>query len=68
MNETHVIAVEGMGCQSCVAAVQKALSGVAAGSTVSVDLAAGTVTIEKTPAPLSVLKAAIEAAGYDVKG
>lgn len=67
MSEPIVIKVEGMGCQSCVAAVQKAVGGVAPNASVEVDLGAGQVKVANTELPLSALKAAIEAAGYDVK-
>ena len=67
MSEAIVIKVEGMGCQSCVSAVQKAVAGVAPGAGVEVNLGSGDVTITNTALPLSALKAAIEGAGYDVK-
>lgn len=67
MSEAIVIKVEGMGCQSCVSAVQKAVSAVAPQAQVSVDLGAGEVSVLHSPVPLSILKSAIEGAGYDVK-
>lgn len=67
MSEAQIIKVEGMGCQSCVAAVTKAVQGVAPAAGVVVDLGAGEVRVSNATLPLSALKAAIEAAGYDVK-
>lgn len=67
MSDVIVINVDGMGCQSCVNAVQKAVNGVAPEAAVEVDLGAGQVQISNTTLPTGALKAAIEAAGYDIK-
>jgi copper chaperone len=58
--------VDGMGCQSCVSAVQKAVAGVDAHAKVSVDLPKAEVRIEHAQVPRDALAAAIEHAGYDI--
>jgi copper chaperone len=68
MSEAIVIQVEGMGCQSCVAAVQKAVALVSPSAGVNVDLASGEVRVENAQASVSAIKGAIEGAGYDVVG
>jgi copper chaperone len=59
--------VEGMSCQHCVAAVTNAIREHDDGAQVQVDLAAGRVTVESTQS-VEALKAAIDEAGYTVKG
>jgi copper chaperone len=59
--------VEGMSCQHCVAAVTKAIHARDATARVQVDLGHGRVTVESTQRA-SVLQAAIDEAGYTVKG
>jgi copper chaperone len=61
-----IIKVEGMGCQSCVSAVEKAVRSVAPGATVEVTLAEGLVRIGEGGASREILAAAITRAGYDV--
>ena len=68
MSDIFVLTVEGMGCQSCVSAVQKAVALVSPQASVSVDLASGEVRIENAQATVSAIKGAIEGAGYDVVG
>jgi copper chaperone len=68
MSEAIVLKVDGMGCQSCVSAVQKAVALVTPSASVSVDLTAGEVRIENAEATVSAIKGAIEGAGYDVTG
>jgi copper chaperone len=63
MVEFHV---EGMSCQHCVAAVTKAILAHDAAAHVQVDLEHGHVTVESAQ-PASVLRAAIDDAGYTVK-
>lgn len=66
MSEPIVIKVDGMGCQSCVAAVEKAVKSVAPAAAVEVSLAEGLVRIGNAEAGREVLAAAITRAGYDV--
>lgn len=58
--------VEGMSCNHCVSAVEKAVSGV--GAEAKVNLAAKTVAVEydESKVTLNDIKAAIEDQGYDV--
>lgn len=66
MAGTVEIKVEGMGCQACVSAVQKAVSGIDQAATTRVDLASGLVRVEGTDASKDAIAAAISAAGYDI--
>lgn len=66
MASTIEIKVEGMGCQSCVSAVQKAVKGVDQAANTSVDLATGLVRVEGASASKDAIAAAISAAGYDI--
>lgn len=59
--------VEGMSCQHCVAAVTNAIREHDDGAQVQVDLAEGRVAVESTQS-VEALKAAIDEAGYTVKG
>ncbi|AXF14834.1 cation transporter [Paraburkholderia caledonica] len=59
--------VEGMSCQHCVAAVTNAIREHDEAAQVQVDLAAGRVAVESTQS-VDALKAAIDEAGYTVKG
>nr|WP_241030514.1 cation transporter [Paraburkholderia sp. Ac-20347] len=59
--------VEGMSCQHCVDAVTRAIHEQDAAAKVQIDLAAGRVSVESTQSA-DVLKAAIDEAGYTVKG
>ena len=59
--------VSGMTCGGCAKSVERAVTAVAPGSRVSVDLASGEVAIEGSAAKQAVI-AAIEDAGYDVVG
>ncbi len=60
--------VEGMSCQHCVNAVTSELTGVAGVTAVTVDLAAGTVTVAGDSTDDGALRAAIDEAGYVVVG
>jgi copper chaperone CopZ len=66
MSDPIILKVEGMGCQACVAAVEKAVKGKAPSASVSVNLAEGTVSISDAAVARDVLAAAIIDAGYDV--
>lgn len=59
--------VEGMSCQHCVGAVTKAIRTLDAGAHVDVDLEAGSVRVQSQE-KADRLSAAIEEAGYPVKG
>lgn len=60
------LTVEGMSCQHCVKAVKNVLSEVEGVKSVEVDLAAKKVEIEGDNLQDSLLKEAIEDAGYEV--
>ena len=66
MSEAIIIKVEGMGCQNCVNAVEKAVKSVAPDATTEVSLAEGLVRVTETGASREALAAAITKAGYDV--
>jgi copper chaperone CopZ len=59
-------AVEGMTCQHCVDAITREVSGVAGVTGVTVDLAAGTVTVSGAAEDAAV-RAAVDEAGYAVR-
>jgi copper chaperone len=59
--------VEGMSCGHCVQSVTKAVQGVDPAAKVDVDLTSQRVTIDSA-AETSLVKAAIEEAGYEVVG
>ena len=60
----HVLTVDGMSCDHCVAAVTAEVSAVADVESVVVDLGAGTVTV--AGGALGDIKDAIDEAGFDV--
>ncbi|WP_059410931.1 heavy-metal-associated domain-containing protein [Cupriavidus basilensis] len=59
--------VEGMSCGHCVGAITRAVQAVDPAAKVSADIPAQAVTVEAT-ASTEALRAAIEEAGYPVKG
>ncbi len=66
---TTTIAVTGMTCSHCVAAVTEEVSKLEAVVAVTVDLDPGTVTVESNgPLDPADLVAAIDEAGYEVAG
>lgn len=67
MTEKLELVIEGMGCEGCVAAVEKALRAVPGVRTVTVDLAAGRATVEHDGADRAALLRAVEKAGYDAR-
>lgn len=67
MAEQIILGVDGMGCQSCIAAVEKAVHQVSPNAEVTVDLKIGTVTITNPVSPPQTFAAAITAAGYDLR-
>ena len=66
--EKQIIKVEGMSCSHCENAVKKAVGALPGVSTVTVDLAGKTATVEFDAAKvrLQEIKNAIEEQGYDV--
>ncbi len=58
--------VEGMSCGHCEMAVKKALGGLDGVDTVSVDLASKKVEVEGSNLVDSLIKEAVEDAGYDL--
>jgi copper chaperone CopZ len=60
--------VEGMSCEHCVNAITSEVTGVAGVSSVTVDLATGTVTVTGDGADDGAVRAAIDEAGYAVVG
>lgn len=67
MIETVEILVEGMGCEGCVAAVEKALRAVPGVRSVRVDLKAGRATVDQEGADPGALLRAVQKAGYDAR-
>jgi Cu+-exporting ATPase len=62
------LAIEGMTCASCVARIERALSGVAGVADVAVNLASEEARVAVTPElDAALVIAAIEAAGYDAR-
>ncbi|HBF36078.1 MAG TPA: copper resistance protein CopZ [Firmicutes bacterium] len=66
--ETKIIAVEGMSCQHCVNAIQKAVGELKGIHKVNVDLQNKKVTVELDPTVISLetIKETIVDQGYDV--
>lgn len=60
--------VQGMSCNHCVMSVTKAVKALDARAEVKVDLAAGRVEVDSAVLDRAKVAAAIEDAGYDVKG
>ena len=56
--------VKGMACAHCKATVEKTVNSLPGVTSATVDLSAGTVTVNGTAAPAEIL-AAISAAGFD---
>jgi copper chaperone len=64
-----VIAVKGMTCGHCVSAVQKEIGSLPGVTGVEVELDTGTVRIIADPPPdAAALRAAVDAAGYEIVG
>lgn len=62
------LAVSGMTCSGCVAAIQRALGAALPGAKVEVDLAKGTVMVDTVQSQENTVKSAIEDAGFTVAG
>lgn len=65
---TKTIAIEGMHCQHCVAAVTEALKDVSGVSSVQVSLEHNNAVVEGEGFNDAALKAAVEDTGFDVTG
>jgi Cu+-exporting ATPase len=61
-----VLPVRGMSCASCVAHVEKALAAVPGVASASVNLATESAAVEMTTPDARALRAAVDAAGYEV--
>ncbi|MDR1066619.1 MAG: copper ion binding protein [Clostridiales bacterium] len=66
--EKIMFKVDGMSCEHCVNAITNTVSALPGVAGVSVDLKAGTVTVEHDPgeSPADKIKFEIEEQGYDV--
>jgi copper chaperone len=65
--KTQIFRISGMTCMGCVTSVRRVLEGVEGVSQVEVDLNQASVTFDPARVDLVALRAAIEAAGYDVE-
>ena len=65
---TRTYTVDGMSCQHCVNAVTGEVAQVAGVGDVAVDLDAKTVTVTGDPLDDAAIRAAIDEAGYAVRG
>lgn len=63
---TKTIAIEGMHCQHCVAAVNEALEAVSGVTSVKVSLEKNNAVVEGEGLDDAALKAAVEDTGFDV--
>lgn len=69
MTATTVYTVDGMSCGHCVNAVTEEVTGVAGVTGVEVDLEGGRVTVTSDgPVDDASVRAAIDEAGYEVRG
>ena len=67
MSSTSHFQVEGMSCEHCVGSVQAEVSAIDGVTAVAVDLASGRVEVTSdTPIDADAVRAAVEAAGYEV--
>jgi copper chaperone CopZ len=68
MGARLILTIHGMGCESCVAAVNEAVERVPGVERVRVDLASGRAEIEGDPTlDANAVRDAVEAAGYEVR-
>jgi copper chaperone CopZ len=67
MDQKLELEIEGMGCEGCVAAVDKALRAVPGVRGVAVDLGAGRARVEHEGVDPAALVRAVEKAGYDAR-
>lgn len=67
---TTVFRVGGMSCQHCIDAVTKAVSAAIPGTEVTVDLSAGTVTLDKDieTSRETAVRDAVETVGFEFLG
>jgi copper chaperone len=68
MSPHRTYTVRGMTCAHCVASVREELSGVAGVADVDVELASGRLTVAGEGFGDDAVRAAVEAAGYEVTG
>lgn len=67
--EQSILNVDGMSCEHCVKAIQKAVGAISGVESVVVDLSAKTVVVEHgSDVKLDKIKEEIEDQGYDVIG
>jgi copper ion binding protein len=67
MSTTATYTVQGMTCAHCVTSVKEEVSGIAGVSDVAVELESGAVTVtSESPLHTTVVKAAVEEAGYEL--
>ena len=67
MTATSTYTVTGMSCQHCVDAVTAEVGRIAGVEQVTVDLAAGAVTVaSRDPLDVAEVRAAVDEAGYDL--
>ena len=62
----HRLQVKGMSCQHCVRSVEQAIKALDDRSSVSIDLAKGTVEVESDRLDREAVAAAIREEGYEV--
>ncbi|MDY0882127.1 heavy-metal-associated domain-containing protein [Dongia soli] len=62
------LAVSGMTCGGCAAAIQRSLNAAVPGAKIEVDLAKGTVAVDASQSQAETVKSAIEDAGFTVTG
>lgn len=68
MSQTITYRIAGMTCGGCARAVESAIrAAVPSVATVSVDVDAGTVTVDAT-APAGTIEGAVDDAGFDFEG
>ncbi|HWL37016.1 MAG TPA: heavy-metal-associated domain-containing protein [Frankiaceae bacterium] len=65
---TRTYTVDGMTCQHCVDAITGEVTKVGGVADVTVDLGAKTVTVDGEPLDDAAIRAAIDEAGYTVRG
>lgn len=67
--EQLILNVDGMSCEHCVKAIQKAVGSISGVESVVVDLSTKTVVVEHgSDVKLEKIKEEIEDQGYDVRG
>jgi copper chaperone CopZ len=67
-DDRRTYSVTGMTCEHCVAAVDAQVRGLAGVSAASVDLASGALVVQGSAIDGEAVRAAVQAAGYDLAG